>query len=361
MARPLFLAMAFLFAAPALAGDGQPAARDEEVEVPDVVREAVEHGLEYLVAHQSHTGAFAEETEYKVAVTALSCLSLMAGGHVPGKGAFGENVKRGIFYILDQCQGESGYIKRRDDRSRMHGHGYAMLMLAEAYGMTDNDLRERIRVGLRDAIELTEKHQTKEGGWGYEPADTIHEGSVTVVQLQALRAARNAGLVVGEATLEKAKEYLRLSANLDGSFKYRLDQPGGRSSFPLTAAGVASLQARGDYAADEIKRGLEFMEKYRYPDGDITDRYYVNFFYYGQYYAAQAMYHAQERHYWKEWYPAMVRQLVTSTDASLYYHPYRSGPESGYWSRCRYGDAYATAVVTLILQIPFKYLPIFQR
>lgn len=347
-----------VFGTPARAVDSETSLTDDEVVVTREVQLAIERGHDWLVSRQGTTGAFDDvASEYTVAVTAFACLSLMAGGHVPGRGEYGESVERGILYLIDRCRKEDGYFWRHGDSSRMHGHGFATLAIAQAYGMTDVH-REKIRRALVGAVRLSESAQTVEGGWGYEPGDSLHEGSVTVGQLQALRAARDVGIVVDIGTIEKAREYLRLSANDDGSFKYRLDHAGGRSSFPLTAAGVASLQARGDYAAEEIERGLDFMMEYIPPRGS-SDRYYTTFYYYGQFYAAQAMYHASDRNYWRRWYPAMTQELMEE-----YYKPvqeWNSRDKGGYWHKSRFGDVYATAVATLILQIPYKYLPIFQR
>ncbi len=352
---PLVLALACL-GAQARADDSQRPVHDEEVEVGLDIQRAIESGHAFLVRNQDeHSGAFDSNSEYKLAITAFSCLSLMAGGHLPGRGAYGQNVERGLRFLLDS-QSKGGLFWRADDKSRMHGHGYATLAVAEAYGMVESPaFRARLKASLKTAVFRIEQSQTKEGGWGYEAEAVIHEGSVTVIQLQALRAAKDAGIAVSIETIEKAREYLRLSANPDGSFKYRLDHAGSHNSFPLTAAGVASLQAKGDYAAEEVDRGLGYMIQYLPPADRLMvgeDQYYVQFYHYGQFYAAQAMYHAVDRNYWKRWYPAIAEQLMSPG-----YYSFRQKC----WTNSRFGDVFATAISTIVLQIPYKYLPIFQR
>ena len=73
------------------------------------------------------------------------------------------------------------------------------------------------------------------------------------------------------------------------------------------------------------------------------------FFYYGHYYAVQAYYITGDPK-WQRYFRTVKRILLERQQAD------------GRW-RCRYGpgDAFGTAVSTLILQIPLQYLPIFQR
>jgi hypothetical protein len=62
--------------------------------------------------------------------------------------------------------------------SRMHGHGFATLALAEAYGMAPRN--ERLKQALTAAVGVIERSQSPEGGWYYFPHPVNHEGSVTV-------------------------------------------------------------------------------------------------------------------------------------------------------------------------------------
>ena len=52
--------------------------------------------------------------------------------------------------------------------------------------------------------------------------------------------------------------------------------------------------------------------------------------------------------YWKQWYPAIREELL------------RQQESDGRW-KSPHGDVYATAMALLILQVPNRYLPIFQR
>ncbi len=349
-------------------GKGQDE-QDDSAWMNAPTRRAISKGLAFIASQQTlgatdsgdarnDDGSFGEQ-HYGVAVTSFACLALMADGNTPGRGLYGLQVTKGIKFLL-RCVEKNGYISRHGDESRMHGHGYATLCLAEVYG-TQNQLSKEVREKLKIAIKRILESQTPDGGWGYEWNSQEHEGSVTVVQLQALRACRNVGLHVPKRSIDNAIDYIRRSANPDGSFKYRLGMAGSRQSFPLSAAGVSSLNATGEYDSREIQKGLEFMMEYLPPQGK-TDRYYQAFYYYGQFYAAQAMYHAPST-YWEKWFPAMRDDLLRRQDS-----------RTGSWGRVGLGanreppqgsskerEVYATSIATLVLQVPYNYLPIFQK
>ncbi len=105
----------------------------------------------------------------------------------------------------------------------MYSHGFGCLFLAEAYGMTH---RAEIREKLEKAVRLIIDTQNGEGGWRYQPVRNDADLSVTICQINALRAARNAGIFVPKETVEGCIRYVKQSQNPDGGFKYML-QGGG--------------------------------------------------------------------------------------------------------------------------------------
>ncbi len=184
----------------------------------------------------------------------------------------------------------------------MYGHGFATLFLAECYGMT---MRADIREKLSKAVNLIVNTQNNEGGWRYQPVRRDADISVTICQVMALRAARNAGLFVPRETIDRCTEYVKRSQNADGGFMYMIQ--GGQSAFPRSAAGVVALYSAGIYEGPEIDQGP------RLPDG-LTCRKPTTFnreshYFYGHYYAVQAMWHAGGE-YWSKWYPAVRDALV---------------------------------------------------
>ncbi|HLU40162.1 MAG TPA: prenyltransferase/squalene oxidase repeat-containing protein [Planctomycetota bacterium] len=359
--------------APAAAQEGRVERRDghwsEAITLE--LRRAVDDGHRWLAEHQHADGSWHEHVGYKlnsnyeitdynvphVGVTALGLMSFLAGGHLPGRGRYGDNIQRGLEYVLG-CVNETGFIS--DNNTRMYSHAFATLFLAEIYGMSR---RNDVKVALQKAVNLICDSQNAQGGWRYRPFARESDMSITVCQVVALRAARNVGITVPVRHIDDAERYVRQSAvdagssrrlgrhvlgNEGGAFRYQLNSHS-RATFPLTAAGVTTLFAAGRYNYDEeiIQRALDFMDAQM----PIFNRTYAGhyFFYYGHYYAVQAYYIAGGER-WREYFREM-RDLLLAMQRRDGSWPCETGP----------GEAFSTAVATLILSIPFQYLPIFQR
>tara|TARA_R110002072_G_scaffold42064_1_gene117334 strand:+ start:47514 stop:48602 length:1089 start_codon:yes stop_codon:yes gene_type:complete len=317
-----------------------------EAEITPALDAAVSSGIEYLVSTQLEDGAW-ESGRYSknVAITALSCLALMADGHIPGRGPYGETVDRGVEFMLDSIA-ENGLISSEANNGPMYGHGFAALFLGEVYGMTpggDNARAARLHEALVKAVRLIEQTQNEEGGWRYNPVPYDADVSVTICQIMALRSARNAGIEVSSEVIDRAVEYVRLCQSSDGGFRYQIGSGG--SAWPRTAAGVASLFYAGIYEDDAIDKGLAYLESTALPGKASATR---SHYFYGQYYAVQAMYLAGDDH-WELWWPAIREELLELQN------------DDGSWDDRSVGKPYGTAMALIILQMPKRYLPIFQK
>lgn len=330
------------------------------------VNEAVERALAYLATTQDReTGGWKQDVGFKfneryevtaadkphVGVTALALMAFLAGGHVPGRGRYGDVVQRGTDFVLKCVDSDTGYVSANE--TRMYSHAFATLFLAEIYGMTH---RADVQAKLQESIDLTVKSQNKQGSWRYRPHAPDSDMSITVCQLMALRAARNIGIQVPKSTIDRAYQYIDQSAiksgRSKGAFKYQIDQPGARHSFALTSAGLASLFNAGFYDDPMIAPGLEWLRQNMEAFG-IDERYKTYFYWYGHYYCAQVMFIAsdKDKSLWDDFYwPRMSRELLDhqQSDGSW---PNTPGP----------GEVFGTAVAAIILQIPNQFLPIFQR
>mgnify|MGYP001109195005 CR=1 FL=1 len=308
------------------------------VEITPELRLSVEKGLKYLAANQAPDGSWGGDRYGRHAgITALGCLAFMADGHLPGRGEYGRAVERGLNFVLS-CAQETGLIAADTSHGPMYGHGYATLFLGEIYGMTGDP---RVREALVKAVRLIVNTQNAEGGWRYQPMPLDADISVTICQIMALRSARNAGISVPKETIDRAIAYVRQCQNpADGGFRYMLNAGG--SAFPRSAAGVASLYYAGVYEDDALDKGLAYLNRTR-----NSVRVSGGHYYYGHYYAVQAMYLAGGKH-WAEYFPYIRQELIAA-----------QGP-NGNWTSA-HGDQYATAMALIILQVPNRLLPIFQR
>jgi len=320
------------------AGDPERTAVDM---LTPAAQQSIDAGLEYLAARQQEDGGFGSGGYARnVAIAGLSGMAFMSSGSTPGRGPYGAHVDRCVDFLIANTQ-ESGFIVAEGATSHgpMYGHGFAALFLAECYGMTQrSDIRER----LGKSIELIVQTQNAEGGWRYQPVRREADISVTICQVMALRAARNAGIYVPPETIDRCIEYVKNSQNADGGFMYMIQ--GGQSAFPRSAAGVVSLFSAGIYEGPEIEKGLDYLMRFL-PRGGAFSR--ESHYFYGHYYAVQAMWHAGGE-YWDQWYPAIREELIAKQR------------DDGSWmdSIC---PEYGTAMSCVILQMPNNYLPIFQR
>jgi hypothetical protein len=312
------------------------------------VHSAVEKGLAYLAKRQIQSGrdkGCFGTSGYSggVAVGGLGGLAFMCGGSPPGQGQYGKHVDRCADFICAN-QDKNGFITVSNgggSRDSMYGHGFATLFLAEAYGMSSRpDADSTIGDALRKSIKLFVECQNDAGGWRYEPRKSDADLSITICQIMALRAARDAGINVPDNTREKCIEYVKKSQNADGGFRYTLHSGGG-STFPLTAAGICSLYSAGIYDGEAIDKGLKYLMNYLPGKGGSSGYYF-----YGHYYACQAMWHAGGSH-WTKWYTAIRDELL------------RKQAGDGSWTDDQAGIEFGTAMACIILQMPNNYLPVF--
>jgi hypothetical protein len=323
-------------------------------------RQAFLRGLDYLAAQQRahQDGSFPRAggaQHAPVALAALGSLAFMAEGSTPGRGRYGREVAAAVDYLLARADGNAtaarGYIAvSLEDKWGMHAHGYALLALCNAFTLSPtSDRGGRIAALLPDAVSVVEKSQTSEGGWFYFPSAGLeHENSVTVVELQALRAARNCGITVDSKVVARAIDYIRRCQDENGSFRYALD-PTSKTSLALTAAGLATLQNAGRYDGPEVERAVremwvELMERESGAERDDS-----GFPHYERLYVALALWTHSDRRMFERWFES-ERTLVLAEQRP-----------DGSWPDAQFGACLATAMNCLFLSIDDGLLPLFER
>ncbi|MEC8896581.1 MAG: prenyltransferase/squalene oxidase repeat-containing protein [Planctomycetota bacterium] len=332
---------------------------------------AIEKGLKFLARSQNPDGSWTDRVGRKVhmtyrgtvaphvGVTGLAGIAFLAHGVLPGQGSAGYVMKKGrkvtycevlekaLEYVISRVSPANGFISANG--SRMYSHAFATLFLAEAYGTGSYRDTDRMKRALKSSIRLIVNAQNPHGGWRYRPGAQDSDMSITVCQMMALRAARNAGIEVPSGTIDKAVNYVKKSFVPGvGAFTYQLglEFRGVHSRWTpaLTAAGVTTLYTAGEYDAFQITEGLRYIWRERPLRGEAR---YTFDYYYFQYYAVQAAFQ-KGGSFWQRWYDAIRQDLLLLQEAD------------GRWTDL-VGANYATAMASIILQYPNQYLPITEN
>ena len=319
------------------------AAEPDTVSV-DADTERVIHGaLDFLARQQGIDGSWTESKGPKtepVAMTGYALMAFLSTGNLPDEGEFGRNVTSGMQYLLNQIQPD-GLFREVDQGKYMYSHGIATVALCELYGETRSQV---LRQRLQQIVGVIVNGQSPLGGWRYRPGARDADISVTVLQVAALRAAKNAGLAVPQETIDHAIEFIGKCYNeAAGGFDY---QPHGQAGFARTAAAIYSLQVCGKYDDPKVMKGSNYL----FAHGDDTQEWWP----YGCYYAAPAQYMIGGE-VWKRWYAQMKTRLMATV--------IREG-ELNHWDEKRsqrLGAIYDTAVFITILAMPYHYIPLYQR
>lgn len=347
------------------------AATTRAEELPERVQQAIQKGLDYLERTQHRDGRWdANGGQYPTAMTALGGMVLLMEGSTLREGRYSQNIRRAVDWFMDRVQpnGLLGNPNNPTESGRyMYGHGFGLLFLASAYGEEEDiERRKRLERILTKAVEFCGKAQTDKGGWGYVSAadgNNFDEGSVTITQLQALRAAKNAGIVVPKSIIDKAVDYLKNSTTERGGVIYSLAHGGmavsGGERPPLTAAAIACSFSAGQYDSPLAKKWLRFCRDHIGIDGRRQghDEYL-------QYYYAQAMYILGEDR-WAKLFPeekdSTSHMTWSKYRKQMFDHILKSQASDGSWTGGYIGPHFATCVNLTILQLENGTLPIYSR
>ena len=327
--------------------------RAEEVmpkHITPATLKAVRAGLDFLAKSQGADGSWINDEggrSYPVAVTGLAGTALLANGNTSTRGRYAPQVEKTTEYLLS-CSTSSGLLTGpgQDNGQPMHGHGFALMYLACVYGTeTKPALRDKTKRAIDKAVKLTAEGQSSAGGWWYVPGGDYDEGSVTVTQVQALRARTTRGWPCRGARFRKPCNTSSVAARSEGGICYSLANRGG-ARLAISAAAVATLYNAGQYDAPVANRCLEYVWHHFQ---DAKSWRHGGHDFYCQLYASQAFYLAGDK-YWDTYFPVIRDQLISMQDKA-----------DGSWQGDCIGKAYGTSIALIILQLPYKYLPVYQR
>jgi len=314
----------------------------ERVVVDDKTEQVIRGALKWLASKQNSNGSWSasDGERQEVAMTGYVLITFLSCGHLPDEGEHGKTVTAGVNFLLNNVRPDGTFAPIGH---YMYGHGVASIALAEVYGQTKDP---RVRPKLEQVIRTIIQAQNAEGGWRYNPRPNDADISVSVLQVVALRAAKNAGLDIPQVTIDRAVKYVHSCYDRrEGGFTY---QPGNRRpGYARTAAAIYSLQVCGQYDDPQVAAGVDFL---------FQNRNEREWFTYGNFYAAPAMYMVGGET-WENYYNQIKPLLMGATRQQgdmVYWEPRWDGGRG-------VGTVYCTAVYTMILAMPYHYLPLYQR
>jgi len=312
------------------------------------VHDAIQRGLQWLARNQANDGSWRNAGgygTYPAAMTGLAGMAILASGSTPTRGPHWQRVRSSVDFLVKHADPSNGVISVPQAEGRsMYGHGFATLYLASVFGM-EEDLRkqERLKRVLDKAVTLIGSAQSTAGGWIYTPDSNSDEGSVTVTQVQALRACRMSGIIVDKKVIDRAVSYIKRCQNPDGGIRYSLGSGGG-SRPAITAAGVAVLYNAGIYDDQPfVEKAYDYCKKHIQITTDNTGHHYYTHLYW-----AQALYQRGG----KDWADYQAK-------ANAYF--LKQQKKDGSWEGDGVGGVYGTSIALIILQLPYALAPIFQR
>jgi hypothetical protein len=314
------------------------------------VDQAIVRALKFLAAEQRESGAWVVQAYGEsTAATSLAVMAFLAAGHVPGEGPYGEQLIKGIRWVMSQQQRE-GMLVAAQSHGPMYSHGISTLMLAEVIGMLGKEDAKQCREVLKKAVSIiliaqnVPKHDRHAGGWRYKPLDRDADISVTGWQLLALRAAKNIGMDVPADNIDLAVQYVKkCSDNNRGGFSY---QPGNGPTPTRTGTGILCLEICGQHKADETLAAADYL---------LNDplRPHSNYYFYGVYYCTVGMFKVGGKH-WEMTRDSITEQLLVSQNLDGSWN-------SSFGSEKNMGKVYCTSMAVLGLAVEYQFLPIYQR
>ncbi len=250
---------------------------------------------------------------------------------------------RGLVWLLAQQEPDGSLIGNES----MYSHGIATIALAEAYGMSGD---ERLAAPVTAAADFIYDARNRNfGGWRYEPGQ-VGDTSVMGWQVMALSAAKRAGVEVPDEAFDVARRWLQKVRDpwKQGLYAY---QPKRKVTPSMTAEAMFVNQLLGvDRDEEHMGMSADYIVEVL-PDWKRDNNTYF------WYYATLALFQHGDEH-WDRWNEVIKQELVE--------HQSTSGPAAGSWSPLGKwanvgGRVYQTAICTLILEVYYRYLPLYMQ
>lgn len=336
---------------------------------------ALRAAMDWILRHQNSAGGWDSDVfsqrcsggscdgpgaqVYRVGESGLCALVLLGAGNTTGRGAHAPALKLAVEYLIGQQDPKTGAIGTAGD-AVPYAHAIATQALCEASAFSlDPALRKHAEQAVRFLLDA----RTKDKGWNDKLPSDGTNSSVTAWAVQALVAARGAGLEVPDAAFSGPRDAIvelsdpvlgRTGFNKRGGLSARMTDVNGKFApsiaEPMTGAGLFVRAAAGDKLGDALggKQAALIVGKLPFWDPNPTAK--KNCDVYGWYWGSQGLF-AQAGEPWKRWWPALVEQAARAQA--------NDGCKKGSidpldpWGLVA-GRVYTTAMVALALETPVR-------
>lgn len=167
---------------------------------------------------------------FRSGVTALCVMALIETGEAAKDARVEKSIERGEAWLLENLSN----LRRADTDAiyNVWGHGYGIQALVRMYNRLPDDSgrRERIKQEIMAQLELLDRYESVDGGWGYydfkvgskKPA-SFSTSFVTATILVAFYEAKGIGIDVPETLVKRGVKSMQLQRKKDNSYAYSLD------------------------------------------------------------------------------------------------------------------------------------------
>ena len=335
----------------------------------------VKRTLKWLQYHQNYDGSWPEGGKgYKHAMTGLSLLCFLAHGETPMSEKYGETVRKGIDWLLDNTSADN-------ITDRGYSYAIAVYALSEAYGMTK---APKINAALTYLIKPIIEGQDEQHGWayGFKHGDAkATDISLSGWCLQALKAAYASGVDVDGLT-ESLENGAKLCDNAisykTGLGKYRMSESKG-SKMSMGAAAGLCMQLLGENQSAKVGAVYNHIIKSFKDDkkgefswtgkGALNAKSKHHFIGYNWYYQTQVVFQRMNKSNWKKWNEKFLTKQIAANQqeeiAKEDRNGVKAGTKLGYWpwpsgggaSSTQWERYYSTTLCCLQLQVYYRLLP----
>ena len=288
------------------------------------------------------------------AATGLALMCFLGAGQTHKEGEYKETVFKGLSFLISNMKFQQGqgswYVgsgsKGQDD---MYAHGIACIAMCEAYGMTkDPALRDAAQAGI-NFIGTAQNSTT--GGWHYAPQG-LGDTSVVGWQMMALKSGAMCGFSIDLDVVRKANYFLDQMSFDDGaSYHYDFNSKNRKAGYNSSTTACAVLCRMYSGMPKDHPSIQAAVAKFNSAGPSKSNTYY-------NYYATQVMKQVGGKE-WESWNVRMRGQLLATQTTT--------GHAAGSWfwddrhSTDSAGRLYTTCMATMILEVYYRYLPLYNE